>query len=94
MDNQTNDRARNLWEAGWRQWEARELSKPSEKQNRFLVSQILMYLARLEFYEGNRDLCVRWLEALVPFRFNPEEIVKRIAEAKAGLPLESANPAN
>ena len=81
------DRARNLWELAWKHWQEQESGKPREEWNHFLASQILMYLARLEFREGHRDRCLFWLETLVPIKPDSAEILKRIADVKAGLPL-------
>ena len=41
--------------------------------------------------EGHRDRCLHWLETLAPLKPNPAEILKRIAEVKAGLPLSATD---
>jgi len=89
FDANDSARARNIWETAWRRWQEQEGNKTSENQDRFLASQVLMHLARLEWREGNRDRSIYWLETLVPLKANPEGIQKRIAEARAGLPWES-----
>jgi hypothetical protein len=81
------ERARNLWALAWRRWQQQELPKPVEAQNRFIAAAILMNLARLEHAAGDINQCVRCLETLLPLKQNPDEIRKRIADVKAGLPL-------
>lgn len=85
------ERARNLWELAWKRWQEQESGKPREEWNHFLASQILMHLARLQSREGHRDRCLHWLETLAPLKPNPAEILKRIAEVKAGLPLSATD---
>ena len=87
FDAKDPERARNLWELAWRNWQEQESSKAADDQNRFLASQILMHLAVLESREGHRDRCLQWLETLAPLKHNPAEIQKRIAEVKAGQTL-------
>lgn len=81
------ERARNLWALAWRRWQEQELNKPVEQQNRFIAAAILMHLARLEHAAGDINQCIRCLETLLPLKQNPDEILKRIADVKAGLPL-------
>jgi tetratricopeptide (TPR) repeat protein len=92
FDGKDAGRARNLWELAWRRWNEQESSKPAEERNHFLASQILLSLAVLESREGNRDRCLHWLEILLPLKPNPDDIRKRIAEVKFGLPLTAADP--
>lgn len=81
------EHARNLWALAWRRWQSQELPKPPEAQNRFIASAILMHLALLEHAAGDINQCIRCLETLLPLKQNQDEIRKRIADVKAGLPL-------
>jgi len=92
-DASDSDRARNIWELAWRHWQERESAKPVEERDRFLASQLLIHLARLESRAGHRDRCLHWLSVLLPLKPNPEEIRKRIAEVQAGLPLGDTDDA-
>jgi len=80
-------RARNLLQRAWSLWLEVEQKKPLEKRDFFLGGQIALHLARLESVDGRRQECIEWLERVVPLRSDPTEILKRIAEVKAGQSL-------
>jgi tetratricopeptide (TPR) repeat protein len=82
-------RARHVLEMAIRRWREQENPKPVEKQNRFSAEQILNYLAWVEDRSGNREQAIRWLEIVRKVSPHPEEIDKRIAEVRAGKPLEA-----
>jgi tetratricopeptide (TPR) repeat protein len=82
-------RARNVLEMGINRWREQENPKPVEQQNRFSAEQILNYLARVEDRTGHREQAIRWLEIVRKVSPHPEEIDKRIAEVRAGQPLEA-----
>jgi hypothetical protein len=50
--------------------------------------QILNYLARVEDRTGHRERPAEWLAILKKISPHPAEIDKRIAEVRAGQPLE------
>jgi tetratricopeptide (TPR) repeat protein len=81
-------RARNVLEIAISRWREQENPKPVEQQNRFSAEQILNYLARVEDRSGNRERVVSWLEIVRKVSPHPDEIDKRIAEVRAGQPLE------
>ena len=83
------DRARNVLEMALQRWRERENPKPFEQQDRFSAEQIVNYLARVEDRAGNRDRVIAWLELLKKASPNPEQVDKRIAEVRAGKPLEA-----
>ena len=82
------DRARNMLEMGMARWREQENPKPMEQQNRFVAEQIVNYLARTEARSGNSARAISWLELLKKLSPHPDEIDKRIAEVRAGQPLE------
>jgi tetratricopeptide (TPR) repeat protein len=82
-------RARNIWEHSWKLWEKQEAGKDPEVQNRFLSSQILLNLARLESKEGNRDRSLHWLNTALPLAISPDQIKQRIADVAAGRPFDA-----
>jgi tetratricopeptide (TPR) repeat protein len=81
-------RARNVLEMSISQWREQENAKSEAEQNRFAAMQILNYLARVEDRTGNRERTVEWLAILKKISPHPAEIDKRIAEVRAGQPLE------
>lgn len=82
-------RARNIWEHAWDLWLKQEGAKDREAQNRFLSSQILLNLARLESREGSRERCLYWLNIALPLAINSEQIKQRIVDVEAGRPFEA-----
>ena len=82
-------RARNVLELGFRHWREQENGKPGDQQNILAVHQILNHLAVVEDREGQHEQAVHWLELVRKVSPHPEEIDKRIAEVRAGKPLEA-----
>jgi tetratricopeptide (TPR) repeat protein len=82
------DHARNLWELAITRWREQENPKPVEQQNRFAAEEILNYLARLEARAGNREKAAQWLTIVKKTSPHPEEIDKRIQEAREGKLLD------
>ncbi|MBL9170967.1 MAG: tetratricopeptide repeat protein [Verrucomicrobiales bacterium] len=85
-------RARNIWEHSWKLWQKQESGKDPEVQNRFLSSQILLNLARLESKENNRERSLYWLNTALPLAISPDQIKQRIADVEAGRPFEADRP--
>ena len=81
-------RARNVLEMAMTYWREQENSKSGEEQNRFSAMQILNHLARVEDRTGHRERTIEWLAILKKISPHPAEIDKRIAEVRAGQPLE------
>ena len=81
-------RARNVLEMAITQWREQENSKSEAQRDSFSAMQILNYLARVEDRTANRDRTVEWLTILKKVSPHPAEIDKRIAEVRAGQPLE------
>ncbi len=82
-------RARNVLEMAITRWREQENSKSEDQQNRFAAMQILNHLARVEDRTGNRERAIEWLAILKKVSPHPAEIDKRIAEVRAGQPLEA-----
>lgn len=82
-------RARNVLEMAITRWREQENSRPDEQQNRFSAMQILNYLARVEDRTSHRERTVEWLTILKKISPDPAAIDKRIAEVRAGQPLET-----
>jgi tetratricopeptide (TPR) repeat protein len=81
-------RARNVLEMAITCWREQENAKSEEQQNRFSAMQILNHLARVEDRTGHRERAIEWLAILKKISPHPAEIDKRIAEVRAGQPLE------
>lgn len=82
------DRARNVLEMAIAHWREQENPRPGDQQNRFAAMQILNYLARVEDRTGHLERTVEWLAILKKISPHPDDIDKRIAEVRAGQPLE------
>jgi hypothetical protein len=93
FDRRDYTRARNILETGMQRWRARENPKPDDKRDKFPAEQIVNFLAVIEDREGRREQTIAWLEVLKKLAPHPEEIEKRIAEVKAGKPLEAEREA-
>jgi tetratricopeptide (TPR) repeat protein len=79
---QTNH-ARNIWEEG-----VANLDKQKEslsEQDTFIMSQLTLYLARLEETSGNLAASLHWLERLKPISPDPADIENQIGELKQKL---------
>jgi Tfp pilus assembly protein PilF len=92
FDKRDYDRARNVLEMGMQRWREHENSKPDEERNKFAAEQIVNCLAQIEDRSGHRERTISWLELLKKLSPRPEEIGKRIAEVRAGKPLEAEPP--
>ena len=89
FDRNDFEHARNIWQLAMQRWREQENAKPFDKQNRFVVEQILNSLARVEARLGNREQAVEWLKVVRKVSPYPEEIDKRIEEVRAGQLLDS-----
>ena len=83
------DRARNVLEMAIARWREQENPKPDDQKNKFAAMQIVNHLARVEDRSGSHERAISWLELLKKVSPHPEEIDKRIAEVRAGQPLEA-----
>jgi tetratricopeptide (TPR) repeat protein len=88
-ERQDYERARNIWEMAMQRWREQENSKPADKQNVFVVEQILNSLATVETRLGNRNRAIEWLKIVKKVSPTPAEIDKRIAEVNAGQLLDA-----
>jgi tetratricopeptide (TPR) repeat protein len=84
-------RARNILEMGMRCWREQENPKPDDQKNIYAAEQIVNFLARVEDRAGNRERTIEWLTLLKKVSPTPGQIDKRIAEVRAGAPLEARN---
>ncbi len=82
-------RARSVLEMAITRWREQENPKPDDQKNKFAAAQIVNHLARVEDRCDHRERAIRWLELLKKISPHPEEIDKRIAEVRAGQPLEA-----
>ena len=73
-------RARNLWEIGVKRLDSQK--QPLDEQGTFMLSQLTLYLSRLEERNGNLPASLHWLERLLPVAQNQDEISKEIVEMK------------
>ncbi|HEY0551599.1 MAG TPA: hypothetical protein VGF13_18490 [Verrucomicrobiae bacterium] len=80
--------ARNVLEMAMSRWREQENAKSEEQQNRFAAMQILNHLSRVEDRTGHPQRAIEWLAILKKISPHPAEIDKRIAEVRAGQPLE------
>jgi len=71
-------RARNLWEAALRKWNATEAKKP--EPNLLLLAEITVSLARLEERESHWAAAIRYLEILKSVSPNADKIQRQIDE--------------
>jgi tetratricopeptide (TPR) repeat protein len=88
FDNGDFERARNILEVALQRWREQENPKPVDQQNRFSAEQIVSCIARVEDRLGNHERAISWLELLKKISPHPEQIEQRIAEVRAGKPLE------
>lgn len=80
-DRKDLQRARNLWVAALRKWNATEASQP--KPNRLLLAEITLYLARLEEREGNLPAALPYLQILKTVSPHPDTIQRQIDEIQS-----------
>jgi hypothetical protein len=76
------NRARNVWLAGLRCWEAQGADVKTNVQSQYLCEEITMNLARLEETEGHWPQAVQYMESVKQISTDPEAIQKQIDEAK------------
>ena len=89
VEKREHDRARNVLEMAMQRWREQENPKPDDQRNLFAAEQIVNYLALVEDRTGRQERTIAWLELLKKLSPLPEEIDKRIAEVRAGKPLEA-----
>jgi tetratricopeptide (TPR) repeat protein len=82
-DRHNQERARNLWELGVHRLD--EQKTPATDQDAFMLSQLTLYLARLEEEEGNLTAAIQWLERYHSMAPNPAEVTKQIEEMRRNL---------
>jgi tetratricopeptide (TPR) repeat protein len=73
-------RARNIWEAALRRWQAQ--SDADKKNNKIGLDEIAMNLGRLEEGAGNWNQAINYFEMAMQVSPNPDAIQKRIDELK------------
>lgn len=86
------NRARNVWLAGLRCWEAQSASVKTNTQSQYLCEEITMNLARLEESKGHWPQAIKYLEMVKQVSPNPDAIQKQIDETEkkmAGPPATS-----
>jgi TnpA family transposase len=75
-------RARNVWQAGLRCWEAQSASAKTNDPARLVYEETAMNLARLERDEGHWPQVVKYLEMVKTVSPDPDAIQKQIDEAE------------
>jgi len=73
-------RARNLWEAAWRQWQQQESAKA--EPDKFLFTQIASHLAMLEEKQGNYAQALAYMASWKQRSPNPEAVQKLIDDVQ------------
>jgi len=76
------NRARNVWLAAWRTWQARDTNARTSVEGKRLGDDITINLAHLEETAGNWPQAVRYLEMTKQTSPNPDAIQKQIDDAK------------
>ncbi len=76
------NRARNVWLAGLRCWEAQPASAKTNVQSLYLCEEITMSLARLEEDDGHWPQAVQYLKRVKQISPDPAAIQKQIDEVK------------
>jgi tetratricopeptide (TPR) repeat protein len=75
-------RARNVWLAALRSWEAKSYDVKTNVDARIVYEEIAMNLAHLEENQGNWSETIRYLEMVKRVSPNPAAIEKQIEEAR------------
>jgi len=76
------NRARNVWLAGLRCWEAQSAAAKTNTQNQLVYEETAMNLAHLEENDGNWLQTVKYLNMVKQVSPNPDAIQKQIDEAE------------
>ena len=82
---QDTNRARNVWMAGLRCWDAQSISAKTNSQTMLVYEETAMNLARLEKNEGHWPEVVKYLNMVKSVAPNPEAIQKQIDDAEKKL---------
>ena len=80
------DRARNVWESGVRQWQ--KLDPEAKKDNRLVMAQLTVHLAKLEEDAGNLPRAIDWFVAAKEVSGTPDAVQQRINQLKYQLGKE------
>ena len=75
-------RARNVWLAGLRCWEAQSAAAKTNAQNQLIYEETTMNLAHLEENQGDWPQAVKYLEMTKQVSPNPDAIQKQIDEVE------------
>jgi hypothetical protein len=70
------DRARNVWELGVRKWQ--KLDPETKKENRLILEQLTIHLARLEEDAGDLPKAIEWFQAAQKVSLTPGVIQQQI----------------
>jgi tetratricopeptide (TPR) repeat protein len=84
------NRARNVWTAALRNWEAQSADFKTNTENQLVCDEISMNLARLEESAGNLPQAVNYLEIARQVSPEPDAIQQQIDEAKKKLAAQSS----
>jgi len=76
------NRARNVWMAGLRCWEAQSPNAKTNTEGQLIYEETAMNLANLEKDQGNWPQAVKYLKIVKQVSPNPDAIQKQIDEAK------------
>jgi tetratricopeptide (TPR) repeat protein len=87
------NRARNVWLAALRCWEAQSADVKAGPQARFVCDEITMNLAHLEENERNWPQAIQYLQKVKQVSPNPDAIQKQIDEARKAMAAQTSTPA-
>ena len=76
------NRARNVWLAGLRCWEAQSANAKTNPETQLVCEETAMNLAQLEESRGNWPQAIKYLEIVKQVSPNPDAIQKQIDEAE------------
>ena len=76
------NRARNVWLAGLRCWEAQSANAKTNTEAQLVYEETAMNLAHLEAEQGNWRQAVKYLQIVKQVSPNPDAIQKQIDEAE------------
>ncbi len=85
-------RARNVWLAALRCWEAQSANVKTNTESQFVYDEINMNLAHLEENEKNWPQAIKYLEMVKQISPNPDAIQKQIDEAREKLAAPPSPP--
>ena len=86
-------RARNVWMAALRCWEAQSANVKANPGNQLICEKIAMNLARMEESEENWPQAIKFLEIVRQVSPNPDAIQKQIDEARKAMAAQPSTPA-